>query len=54
MYAKEDLKRQRKCMNIQKNDTVLIHTSMKAVGKTENGTRSVTDVFRDVPEELYR
>ena len=32
MYTKEDLKKQLECMNIQKTDTVLIHTSMKAIG----------------------
>ena len=30
MYTKEDLKKQLVCMNIQKNDTVLIHTPARA------------------------
>ncbi len=41
MYTKEDLKLQLDCMNIQNNDTVLIHTSMKAIGPVEGGAVSV-------------
>ena len=45
MYTKEDLKKQLECMNIQKTDTVLIHTSMKAIGEVENGAEGVIDAF---------
>ena len=45
MYTKEYLKQQLQCMNIQKNDTVLIHTSMKAIGPVENGADGIIDAF---------
>ena len=51
MYTKEDLKRQLECMNIQKTDTVLIHTSMKAIGPVENGADGVIDAFCEYLED---
>lgn len=45
MYTKEQLMEQIRAMGIQKNDTVLIHTSMKAIGAVENGPDGVIDAF---------
>lgn len=47
MYTREDLKSQIKAMGIQSNDTVLIHTSMKAIGPVEGGADGVIDAFCD-------
>lgn len=47
MFTKEDLMQQIREMGIQSNDTVLIHTSMRAVGQVENGAHGVIDAFRD-------
>ncbi len=51
MYTKEDLKQQLVCMNIQKNDTVLIHTSMRAIGPVEGGADTVIDAFCEYLED---
>lgn len=45
MYTKDDLKEQLAQMGIQPNDTVMIHTSMKAIGQVEGGPDGVLDVF---------
>lgn len=47
MFTKEDLTRQIREMGIQPYDTVLIHTSMRALGPVENGAHGVIDAFRD-------
>ena len=47
MYRKEELLRQIREMGITPSDTVLIHTSMRAVGEVENGAHGVIDAFRD-------
>ena len=45
MFTKEQLKEQIRQMGIQPNDTVLIHTSMKAIGEVEGGADTVIDAF---------
>ena len=45
MYSKEDLKAQLRQMGILPTDTVLIHTSMKAIGQVEDGPDGVLDAF---------
>ncbi len=45
MFLKEELKRQMQEMGILSTDTVLIHTSMRAVGDVENGADGVIDAF---------
>ena len=45
MFTKEDLKLQLREMGIQPADTVLIHTSLKAVGEVEGGADVFIDAF---------
>lgn len=45
MFTKEYLKEQLKTMGLCSTDTVLIHTSMRAVGEVENGADGVIDAF---------
>ena len=45
MYTKEALKAQLKQMGIKPTDTVVIHTSMKAIGDVEGGPDGVLDAF---------
>jgi len=45
MFTKEHLKSQLMEMGILPTDTVLIHTSMKAVGDVENGADGLIDAF---------
>ena len=45
MFTKEDLKLQLREMGIQPADTVLIHTSLKAVGEVEGGADGFIDAF---------
>ena len=48
MFTKEELKKQIRDMGIDKDDTVLIHTSMRAIGEVENGADGVIDAFCEV------
>lgn len=45
MYTKEQLKQQLRDMGILPGDTVLIHTSMRAIGQVEDGPDGVLDAF---------
>lgn len=45
MFTKEQLKEQMKQMGLLPTDTVLIHTSMKAVGEVEGGADGLIDAF---------
>ncbi len=45
IFTKEQLKKQIAEMGILSSDTVLIHTSMRAVGEVENGADGVIDAF---------
>lgn len=45
MHSKEELKQQLRKMGIKPDDTVLIHTSMSAIGEVEAGPDGVIDAF---------
>ena len=47
MFTKQDLMEQIQAMGIEPTDTVLVHISLRAVGKVENGAHGVIDAFRD-------
>ena len=51
MFTKNDLKEQLKAMGIQPTDTVLIHTSLKAVGPVEGGAEAFIDAFCEYLDE---
>ena len=48
MFTKQELQRQIREMGIQPTDTVLIHTSMRAIGEVEDGADGVIDAFCEV------
>lgn len=48
MHTKDALIRDIRKMGITSEDTVLIHTSMRAIGKVEGGADTVIDAFRAV------
>ncbi|MBE6883062.1 MAG: AAC(3) family N-acetyltransferase [Ruminococcaceae bacterium] len=45
MFTKEHLKKQIQALGITPTDNVLIHSSMKAIGETENGADGLIDAF---------
>lgn len=45
MFTVEELKKQIAAMGIRPDDTVLIHTSMRAIGPVEGGADGVIDAF---------
>jgi len=45
MFTKEELKAHIKTLGIKPTDTVLIHTSLRAVGEIENGADALIDAF---------
>ena len=47
LYTKNDIKRQLSELGIRKNDTLLIHTSYKAVGEVEGGPNGFIDAFSE-------
>lgn len=47
MYRKNDLIRMIKEMGIKETDTLLIHSSMKAIGEVEGGADTVLDAFME-------
>lgn len=47
MYSKEDLIKAIKNIGIKPTDTLLIHSSMKAIGSVENGGDTVIDAFME-------
>lgn len=51
MFTKEELKQQMKEMGIKPDDTVLIHTSLKAVGPVEGGAEGFIDAFCEYLDE---
>lgn len=51
MYTKQDLILSLKEMGIQPNDTLLIHSSMKAIGEVEGGAETVLDAFMEYLSE---
>ena len=54
MLTKSDLVAQIKQMGIQPTDTVLIHTSLRAIGPVEGGADTVIDAFIEcLPDGLF-
>ena len=51
MYTKEDLIQNLKEMGIRPTDTVMVHSSMKAIGPVEGGAETVVDVFMEYLSE---
>lgn len=51
MFTKEYLKDQLKDMGIRSNDTVLIHTSLRAIGPVEGGADGLIDTFCEYLED---
>ena len=51
MYTKQDLLLQIKNMGIMPADTVLLHSSMKAIGEVSGGADTVLNVFMDYLSE---
>ncbi len=51
MFTKEELKEQIAALGIQPTDTLLIHSSMKAVGEVEGGADTVLDAFSEYLKE---
>ncbi|MBP1573799.1 MAG: AAC(3) family N-acetyltransferase [Oscillospiraceae bacterium] len=47
MFTKDDLKKQLSEIGIKSSDTVMIHTSMRAVGEVENGADGLIDAFSE-------
>ena len=47
MFSKKHLINQIIDMGIRPSDTVLIHTSLRAIGEVENGADGIIDTFRD-------
>lgn len=45
MYTKKELQTQIESFEIKPNDTLLIHSSMKAVGEVEGGADTLLDIF---------
>lgn len=51
MFSRKELTEQIRSMGIRPDDTVLIHTSMRAIGQVEDGADGVIDAFREVLSE---
>lgn len=51
MLTKKDIKEQLKEMGIKQDDTVMIHTSLRAVGPVENGADGLIDAFKEYLKE---
>ena len=47
MYTKNDLKEQLAAMGLNGGETILIHSSMKAVGQVEGGADTVLDAWSE-------
>ena len=45
IYTKEEIKRQLEQMNAPKSKVVLMHSSLRSIGKTENGAKTVLDAM---------
>ncbi len=51
MYVKSDLQNDIKELGINSKDTLLIHSSMKAIGEVEGGADTVLDAFMEYMKE---
>ena len=50
-YTKYDLKEQLRSMGLTGNETILIHSSMKAIGEVDGGADTVLDVWMEYFED---
>ncbi len=50
-YTKQDLKQQLREAGLQNTDTILIHSSMKAIGEVEGGADAVLDAWMEYFEQ---
>ena len=50
-YTKQDLKRQLREAGLRNTDTILIHSSMKAIGRVEGGADTVLDAWMEYFEQ---
>ena len=51
IYTKYDLKEQLRSMGLTGNETILIHSSMKAIGEVDGGADTVLDVWMEYFED---
>lgn len=54
MYTKEELKQQLRSAGLTGKETVLIHSSMKAIGGVEDGADTVLDAWMEYFAEGLR
>ena len=47
MYTKEELKQQLRNVGLTGKETILIHSSMKAIGEVEGGADTVLDAWME-------
>lgn len=50
MYTKQDLLEAIEAIGVKRDDTLLVHSSMKALGEVENGAETVLDAFIEYME----
>lgn len=51
MHTKESLKKQLAAMGLTGEETILIHSSMKAIGETQKGAETVLDALMEFFEK---
>ena len=51
MYTKDSLMQQLEQLGVDRQSTVLIHSSMKSIGEVEGGADTVLDAFYDYMKE---
>ena len=51
MHTKESLKKQLTAMGLTGEETILIHSSMKAIGETQKGAETVLDALMEFFEK---
>lgn len=51
MHTKESLKKQLAAMGLTGEETILIHSSMKAIGETQKGADTVLDALMEFFEK---
>ena len=51
MYNKNELTEQLRQMGLHGNETILIHSSMKAIGQVDGGADTVLDVWSEFFDE---
>ncbi len=51
MYTKQDIIDHMKNLGIEKEDTLLVHSSMKAIGEVEGGADTILDAFMEYMQD---